>query len=278
MSVVIGMVRPLWFTELLKKLFPYRFVLAKLTRVPVIGRILDNMLFKGDEIYYLPKADVIEINKKVERPEDMVLPYQVAEYFVEKASYIFAMNFCICRLSSNCKNYPINIGCLFLGEAAKQIDPRFGRPITKREALEHLRKAREAGLVHLIGRDKIDSVWLDAKPPSKLLTICNCCPCCCLWKIIPHLSTKIAERIKKMPGVNVKIDYSKCVGCGICADGICFVDAIHMINGKPVITEDCRGCGRCVEVCPQGAIKIIIENRNFLDETIKRISSVVDVT
>ena len=272
------MTRPPWFIELLKKLFPHRFHIAKLTHVPIIGDLIDHMFFEGDEVYYLPKAEVIEINKKVEKPEDMILPYQVVEYFIEKASYRVVMNFCICRASSNCKNYPINIGCIFLGEAAKKIDPWLGRPVTKEEALEHARKAREAGLVHMIGREKLDTIWLGVTPGNKLLTICNCCPCCCLWKILPHVSSKIADKVKKMPGVTVKINYDKCVGCGICANNICFVDAIHMINGKPVITDDCRGCGRCVEICPQGAIELNVEDKKFIEETRKRISSLVDVT
>ena len=51
-----------------------------------------------------------------------------------------------------------------------------------------------------------------------------------------------------------------------------------MVHGKPVINEDCRGCGRCVDVCPVGAIEIKIESKKLVEETIQRISSVVDVT
>jgi hypothetical protein len=90
------------------------------------------------------------------------------------------MNTCLCRDAKQCKDYPIDLGCLFLGEAALGINPRLGRGVTKREALEHIRRCREAGLVHLIGRNKLDTVWLGVGPGDKLLTICHCCPCCCL--------------------------------------------------------------------------------------------------
>jgi len=150
--------------------------------------------------------------------------------------------------------------------------------VTKEEARKHIKHAREIGLIHLIGRNKLDTIWLDAKPGFKLLTICNCCPCCCLWRILPNTSSKISDKVKKMPGVSVEINYDMCIGCGTCTNDVCFVNAIRMVNGKPVINEDCRGCGRCADVCPVGAIEIKIENKEFIEETIQRISSIVDVT
>jgi len=90
--------------------------------------------------------------------------------------------------STGCKDYPMDLGCIFLGEAVKEINPKFGRMATVEEALEHAKKCRDAGLVHLIGKNKLDTVWLNAGPGDKLMTICNCCPCCCLWKILPDIS------------------------------------------------------------------------------------------
>jgi len=47
-----------------------------------------------------------------------------------------------------------------LGEAAMRIDSKLERKVTKEEALLHVEKCREAGLVHLMGRNKLDTVWL----------------------------------------------------------------------------------------------------------------------
>ena len=179
------MARPIWFVNLVKKYFPSRFSLAKLTKVPVVGRVIDYGLFEGDDIIYLPKDSVIQINESVTRPEDMVLPSQVLEHFIEKATHHWIMNFCICRDASGCRDHPIDLGCLFLGEAALGINPEFGRLASKEEALAYVRRCRDAGLVHMIGRNKLDTVWLGVDPGHKLLTICNCCPCCCLWKMLP---------------------------------------------------------------------------------------------
>jgi Pyruvate/2-oxoacid:ferredoxin oxidoreductase delta subunit len=274
------MARPLWFVELIKKTFPNRRMIAKLTRVPIIGKIVDKMLFEGDDIIYLPKdgpfKKVISIRKSIDTSVEMALPSRIVEEFIERANHHWIMNFCICRDSSKCKDYPIELGCLFLGEAVHNINPKLGRLVTKEEALEHVKKCREAGLVHLIGRNKLDAMWLDAHPGNKLLSICNCCPCCCLWKVLPVIHPEIGRKVTKLPGLNVQVT-DDCTGCGTCQEGVCFVDAIRIVNGRAIITKDCRGCGRCVEVCPEQAIEVTMDNERYFEESIERIGQVVDV-
>ncbi len=53
----------------------------------------------------------------------------------------------------------------------------------------------------------------------------------------------------------IKIDESKCDGCGICAEA-CHEGAIGIINGKAkLLREDyCDGLGDCLPACPTGAI------------------------
>ena len=269
------MARPIWFVELLKKVFPQIKFLAKLTRVPFIGKIIDQMLFEGDDIIYLPRNEIININQDLNTTNEMVLPSQVVEHFIMKSKYRWIMNFCICRASQKCENYPIDLGCLFLGEAVLGINPQLGKLVSKQEALEHVRKCREAGLIHLIGRNKLDSVWLNVEPGDKLLTICNCDPCCCLWRILPHVTKKIGSKVTRMPGVTVTIT-DKCVGCGACLD-TCFVNAIKIINKKAVIGNHCRVCGRCALKCPNKAIKITIPSEQNINESIIRIESKVNV-
>ena len=267
------------FIWLLKKGFPLRSVFSRFTRVPLLGRALDYMMFEGDDIIYLPKDDsiTINVNQPIERHGDTVVPSDVIKHFIEETDYHVVMNWCICRSLSSCKDHPIDIGCLFLGEAATRIDPNLSRRVTKEEAFEHVEKAREAGLVHLIGRNKLDKVWLNVGPGEKLLTICNCCPCCCLWKVLPFISPSIGSKVQRMPGISVTVT-EKCVGCGTCAENICFVNAISIEEGLAVIGSGCRGCGRCVDVCPQGAIEMKMEKTENVVEAISRISKLVDVS
>ena len=271
------MSRPRWLVHLIKMAFPGRFLAARATRVPLLGGVIDHWFFEGDHLLYLPKDQLIPVNESIELPGEMVLPSQVVEHFIEQAGTHWIMNFCLCRASSHCEDYPIDLGCLFLGDAAAGINPRLGRQVTREEALEHVRRCREAGLVHLVGRNKLDTVWLGVGPGDRLLTICSCCPCCCLWGMLPYLAPQISAKVTPMPGVTVAVN-GRCVGCGTCTQDVCFADAIQLQDGHAVIGAACRGCGRCVDVCPNKAIELVVENEQFAADAIERISALVDLS
>ena len=281
------MARPKWFIKLLKKSFGLRFFLARLTKIPGLKYIAYKLLFDDDVIFYLPRDNIItedksvvkkiKVDEKIAQPEDLVIPSKIIEKFIDEAKYLWIMNFCLCRDANKCENYPKELGCLFLGEAVLKIDPDFGGLVTKQEAKEHIKKCAEAGLFHLIGKNKIDTQWLDVRPGEKLLTICNCCECCCLWKMLPNLPGKISRNITKIPGIKIEV-LEHCSGCGVCADNVCFVNAIKMKNKLAVIDQElCRGCAKCIEVCPENAIQLTIEDDEYINQTIKRISEVISV-
>ncbi|MCR4439175.1 MAG: 4Fe-4S binding protein [bacterium] len=253
------MARPIWFVELLKRGFTQRFRLARLSRLPGIGRLFDRLLFAGDDIIFLPRQRVIQVHQSVPVPEQTVLPAQVVHHFIDVAQYHWVMNFCICRAAAHCKDYPIELGCLFMGKPVLQINPRLGRLVTAAEAHAHVERCHQARLVHLIGRNRLDALWLGVHPGEELLTVCNCCPCCCLYRMLPMLAPHVSARFARMPGVAVEVSEA-CDACGACTDGVCFVGAISQRNGKAVISEACRGCGRCVELCPKGAIRLTVEH------------------
>jgi ferredoxin len=236
---------------------------------------VERWFFEGDDLVVLTTDRIIAINRDIADPGQAVLPSQVVEHFINKASHHWIMNNCICRQASNCQDYPVGLGCLFMGEAIEGINPALGRRVSKEEALSHVKKCREAGLVHFVGRNKLDSVWLGVGPVNKLLTICNCCPCCCLWKILPVISGNISEKVNKLPGVNVKVT-GACTGCGICSDNVCFVNAISMNSGMAIISGDCRGCGRCAAICPMDAIQVEYD-ASAIGRAIDNIESLVQV-
>jgi ferredoxin len=273
------MARPMWLVNLLKMGFGLRYVGAEMTKWPVIGRVMERALFNGhrsgDALFYLPKDPVL-INQKIDDQENMVVPSDVVTHFIKEAKHVFLMNSCICREAAGCQNHDHHIGCIFLGEAVLEINPKLGRLVDVDTALAHVERARQDGLVHLIGRDKIDAVWMGVKPYTQLMTICNCCSCCCLFRFLPNLAPKLQNKIERMPGVRVEVG-DKCVGCGKCSEGVCFIDAIHVTNGRAVVDEACRGCGNCVEVCPEGAIRVVIEREDYIEHAIARLSRAVDV-
>jgi len=55
-----------------------------------------------------------------------------------------------------------------------------------------------------------------------------------------------------------------------------------MVNGKSVHTDNCLLCGRCEQVCPEGAISIIFDDKydpdEIIDEIIQRYEKVVDIS
>ena len=154
------MARPVWFVKLIQRFFPQRFALARLTRLSFLGKVVDHGLFDGDNIIYLPKdgsVESIQIHESIRTQGDIVLPSQVVEYFIDKSNYHWIMNFCICRDSDGCQDYPVELGCLFLGEAVLNIRSEYGRLVSKDEALEHVRRCQEAGLVH----SRKEGLWVN---------------------------------------------------------------------------------------------------------------------
>lgn len=56
----------------------------------------------------------------------------------------------------------------------------------------------------------------------------------------------------------IKIDRSKCNGCGLCVQA-CHEGAIGMVDGKAQLMRDdyCDGLGDCLPACPTGAISFV---------------------
>ena len=271
------MSRPIWFVRMIQRAFPSRFRIAQWTqRSPFFRKIVDHFLFRDDGIFYLPKDNVIQIHQPIQQPSQTVLPSDVVEHFIDQANHLWIMNKCFCREADDCQDYPIDLGCLFMGEAVHRINPKLGHLATREEARAHVKRAREAGLVHMIGRNRIDTVWMGVGPSDKLLTVCNCCPCCCLWKVLPDLPEEIGGNVTRMPGISIQVT-DACVGCGRCVQDVCFVDAIQLVEGRAVIGDACRACGRCVEICPQQAIDVTIQDSSFVKTAIDRIAPLSDL-
>lgn len=272
----------------IKLTFRSRFFLAKICRkIPTLAKLVDKLLFEGDDIQVIPrnasvksknlKVKDIEINADIPISEDTVLPNEVIKEMIRRSTHHFIMDFCICRVSTGCKDYPQDLGCLFLGKGATNISSKLGRSVSSEDAIEHVNRCHEAGLVHIIGRNKIDSIWLNTGPKDELLSICHCCPCCCLWKMIPELPEDIGNGFLPMIGVELNFNQELCTGCGMCALDSCFVNAIKMMEGKAEIDLDkCRKCGRCAELCENDALTISLTS-DAVNSSIERVEKLVDV-
>jgi ferredoxin len=169
------------------------------------------------------------------------------------------------------------MGCLFLGKGSQRISTKLGRTVSAKEAMEHVEKCHEEGLVPIIGRNKIDSVWLNTGPKEELLSICHCCQCCCLWKMTPQLPEDMGSSFSSMEGIQITFNEEICNGCGLCAKDTCFLNVITLLDGKAKRNEEeCRICGRCAEICPRNAVMIKMTD-DAVKRSLERVKPLVDV-
>ena len=156
------MSRPKWQVKLINRFFKKIFLFAHITRVPLVGTWLYRLFFDKDDITFIP------INTSLEPHDHVALPSDIIRHFIKNSQYIWIKNKCVCRTAESCKNYPKDLGCIYLGPAVQNFNQDLGRMATIEEALEHVRRCEEAGLVHMIGLNKLDSLMLNCAPSDTL--------------------------------------------------------------------------------------------------------------
>ena len=117
---------------MLKRGYRHAGFLAKLSRISFLSKRIDKVT-KYDEMVLLTRDNIIQINQEIEKPDDQILPSKIVEHFINMTEELWLMNFCMCRDSLKCKDYPIELGCLFMGEPALGINPKLGRRVSKEE-------------------------------------------------------------------------------------------------------------------------------------------------
>ncbi|MHA2401054.1 MAG: DUF362 domain-containing protein [Promethearchaeota archaeon] len=223
----------------------------------------------------------IPVNINLGEYENVVVPYQIFERFINKASNII-LRTCPCRERGECKDHAIELGCIFMGDDTfnMAISEEQGYVATKEQALEHTRKAIENGLIPLMGRNVAEAEGAGVKDTGHFLSCCFCCTCCCTGAKSAEFATSAvrgAGSVMKIKGLEIKQDSAKCVGCGNCIEA-CGFDARKIVEGKAIVDINmCIGCGRCVDACPNEAISIEIKDPNALDKFVAKIERIVDV-
>ncbi len=255
----------LWpFTHLVKKLSPrppFRRLFAPL----VDERVL--------QVTFIPVAE------EIPPPEGTVLPRQALAELIRASSHRFIHNGCICRNREGCRNYPRDIGCIFLGEAAAHLHPSLGHRASVEECLNHVERASRVGLTGMIGR-----IWFDAASLGVLhrfhrfLVVCFCCDCCCLVRTdMRDTAPEFKSAIRRLESVRVRVG-DRCKGCGTCVSS-CFVGAVELRGRRAHIEpERCKGCGRCSLLCPNRAVEVEFDARDALfRELLSRVGAAAGV-
>jgi UDP-glucose 4-epimerase len=222
------------------------------------------------------KSDMrwIPINADIQMPEDAPVPLEILYRFIEEASHRVIVDYCGCRKGWKCKDYPVEIGCLMMGDSALEITRFPFREVGPDEAREHALKAVEAGLVPIVGKARVDNYIFGVKDHSRMLTVCFCCDCCCITRFTRYLPLRSLDPIwPRLDGISMTVT-EKCKGCGKCVER-CYIKAIRVQDGKAVIADTCRACGRCAAGCPSKAIEVKIDDPDFVEKAYSRIRSYV---
>ncbi len=245
---------------------------AKTTNWPVLGkyaRMLHNK--KHYDVTFIP------INKELETAESTIVPKQIALKMIQRSCHRVILKVCLCRVGCGCEDYPMEFGCLFLGESTKHIDPSMGKAVTVEEAEEYLERCIEKGLIPQIGRVDADPFMLGLKEWDRFLTLCFCCPCCCVaMRNAKRFSPLVTDRMHSLEGLEIKVT-DDCDGCGKCENN-CFSSAISVNGEKAQINDNCKGCGICASACPQKAIEISVsDEEKMMKSFFSKMDSYVDI-
>jgi len=194
-----------------------------------------------------PVSRVITIDRAV-KADNVVHTYDQVAHYIETRDPI-AVSTCFCRHEAKIIDEKDDCGmpdevCMTFGMSAEfVISRKIGRKLDKAEALNILKKAEDAGLVHAsINRQDIDF-------------LCNCCPCHSMI-----LKTTLAypkPGLSLASGFQPVWDSDLCTGCEICVER-CPMDALTTsVENVPTIDMDrCIGCGVCATGCPMEAISL----------------------
>jgi len=241
-------------------------------RQPVFGSLLQPVF--SSKIH---QVTMLPVNEPIAQGEQIVLPYSLLAELAERSKARFIMNECVCRRHENCHSHPIELGCLFIGEAAARIHPTLGRQCDIDEAQQHIKRGMQSGLYPLVAHTMVDSLTLGI-PYKHMLTVCFCCECCCVvQRGLREGPDSLLKVVQPLPGLKVSVG-PVCAGCGDCVS-VCPVKAISLNHNGAEINTACKGCGICMNACPYGAIRMDMDGVTdlwvgFMD----RMKSYADIT
>jgi UDP-glucose 4-epimerase len=222
-------------------------------------------------------AVIIPVEHTVPGGESTVLPFQILEPIIERAGGHMLLERCPCRNGEGCSTYPRDFGCLFLGEAVREVSPKIGTQTDVDGARAHVARALELGLVPMIVHARFDAALISV-PYRKMLAVCFCCDCCCTIRHSMRLGpSRFDDTVQRLPGLRVEIGEA-CVACKSCHES-CPVQAISLQGSVSVIDQDsCKGCGLCAAVCPEGAPQLHLDEAvDMVGELTERIRSRTEV-
>jgi UDP-glucose 4-epimerase len=251
--------------------------LFRLTRIPLVGRLIFRDSFVGDPT---TKAWMVPVHEPIALPDSVHLPLDLLRPMIEKAAAIARVKECMCRRAFHCKYHPHDIACLALGSPFQDAEKHGLERLTQAEAIKHVEAAVTSGLVPTVIWEKEMETIFDA-PRHRGLAVCFCCDCCCDYRLgLRRGGPRFRQKVFRPEGVSVIVDDS-CNLCGICAEpDVCSVNAIRLGEDQAMIDlSRCVGCGHCVQVCPSEAISFVVDpNVDVIGKLLAHVEAYTDIT
>ncbi|MHA1504750.1 MAG: 4Fe-4S binding protein [Candidatus Heimdallarchaeota archaeon] len=192
-----------------------------------------------------PIQRVIPIDRVI-KTELEIHPYSIVEEVVSQ-SKSWAVRDCICRkqqklIGKGC-DYPMSVCLTFSSRENAYTKSEISTPITRDEALDYLKEAEDAGLIHTTMNVAEDHKY-----------VCNCCACCC--GILNGLTKYEQPNAFAKSDYVISIDEELCIGCGKCVKR-CQFNSLTIVDKVCVVDDRCIGCGVCATVCTQESLKLV---------------------
>jgi ferredoxin len=229
---------------------------------------IGKMVFNRYHAKVLSRADtgkIFALNEDIRIDMDKnkrIIPYKYATRIIfQEPEFIVIMD-CPCKKSTgadpadilSCIAVGRNLGSFWLEHCAKY----HPRKISQTEALAIIDRLRKKG--------HITQAFLKVATGGSTGVICNCHPDTCVSLQANRLAGKIDKSLSMTAasGYSVRVDDSKCTGCGNCAivcpfGAIAFLDETRQYN-----RESCLGCGLCVENCSYTAMALYVDPDKLL--------------
>jgi NAD-dependent dihydropyrimidine dehydrogenase PreA subunit len=197
---------------------------------------------------------VIQLDREILSQDlERVIPYPMARQIVLTAPPRLVAYECACRQARAHPCQPTQV-CLFVGDpiAAFMLEhhPQQARELGRAEALELLEAEHARGHVH--------TAWFKEALGERFYVLCNCCACCCAGI---QMMKQYNVPFLAPSGYVARLEPSRCRGCGRCLE-VCAFGALRLeARTLRVDAQVCMGCGVCADRCPAGALTLELEPR-----------------
>lgn len=202
-----------------------------------------------DDWYFAAYLRGLKSSGEARPTADEVLPLEDTLEFIDKKEEQPYLALCDCRMLKGACDKPV-LTCITYRTAPNSFVKRgLAKKITKQEAMQVVKDADKAGLMHTVNPGGV----------------CSCCTdCCYLFRAARALDSR-----GTWPRVHYRavLDEDKCIGCRSCMRRCHFnvfdlkKDKAKENDGKRlpvqmVSPDSCVGCGLCVTGCPADALTL----------------------